>query len=361
MSLSPEDHSEPIESTVSLRLPNYHAQDLTDSNEQNQPINPETPILQHSDLRDWPSRQFFSGHRSGPKYEEGITPVGRTIRQFFCQLKGAKVNDRCRMGIDISGPQAILKTHGDTSSFYNEEEAQAIVGLVSALLAYQPAFDPRTNTDSFSNVKPGDIGIFNPYEGQCQRIRDLLFDKGQSSPESQVLVEGVVSTTSEAAEMVCTIAFISLCLPHYIHPTGNSTGCGTLESAASQRMLRIQNTRACQCQVSTGNFQAWLKPILKGSKKVRKRHKSVWKHFSSFIMDHCDMRDIVSWEDVQQTLLAAPAPMKFLDKSHFYTTVLPALEMKMPQQVQNKKSKQEAQHSVPPPALEDEDEWPKLG
>ena len=273
---------------------------------------------QHPDLSDWPNEFFYDNKLINAPITINITRKGYTLRQYFSQLGAARVHERCRMAIDVSGPNAISKPYNNTTSFCNEEETRIIVGLVRGILTYVPKFAPN-QAGKYDVVVPQDFAIITPYKGQQRLLRNKLRANGLSCLEGRVILEGTVSTTWGIQGSQAIIAIVSLCVRDPENATKKT------KFIAKPNSLCVQNTRAQQFQVTTGNFKGWLEALFHGANKGTWAS-GYYNAFRKFIHHHNDKKDIVSWEDVDRTLLAPAGKMEVLQDSHFYKNVLPTLK-----------------------------------
>ncbi|KAJ4368132.1 hypothetical protein N0V83_006487 [Neocucurbitaria cava] len=273
----------------------------------------------HPDIVDWPNKQFYGGRLQSHGSTLTVSPLGKTVRQFFQRLGPGKKNIKsCRMAIDVSGDAAVSKVYGNTTSFCNAEEARIIVGLVRELLAYEPV-TAKGEEHKWARVQPSDIGIITPYKGQQRLLRNLLMENGNDTPESKVVVEGTVSTTWGIQGSEVNIAFVSLCV------RDPNNALAKTKFAALSNALCVQHTRARQFQVTCGNFKGWLEAVIQGGKNGV----LAWSYFEAFRTLAKDLyykNDIVAWQDIDKALLHRPDNFSGLATSHFYEHQLPSMD-----------------------------------
>jgi hypothetical protein len=255
----------------------------------------------HYDVIAWVSAQFYGNSLRNNRKANEIGPKAQAIRSFFAKKLGRAKNDRCRMAIDVPGPDAYSERYENTTSYCNRAEADVIVGLVKQLLQLDTLVDA------------GDIGIITPYKGQRHLIQKLLMADGADTAWAKAVTN--VSTTWGVQGNEVGIAFISLCTNE------KNRASAKLNLVSRPNALCVQNSRAMWFQVTTGNFSGWCNKINEGLKTDKLCTRSSYKALKSLITHHYRMGDIVSLADVEKGILSANVSPP--TTSYFYTTAVP--------------------------------------
>jgi hypothetical protein len=275
---------------------------------------------QHEDLAAWPNKAFYNGmletHCSAAK----ITPLQKTIKQFFGNLgKAMRHSGSIRVAVDVSNTEAVSHKYLNTLSDCNDEEARVLVSLIEKLLAYNPICDNK-DSNKFAKVSPSDIGIITPYKGQQRLIKDYLKASNIDPVQVSALVESTHTTWGMPGGEV-NIAFISLCcrVPE--------NAMAKMRFVASPNALCVQNTRARVFQVTLGAFRGWCEAISQPGRvnEIRKNH---YDAFRSLVAHMYSKGDIVSSSDIDAALLSEPAQAQRPTKSQFYKQVPTILSAK---------------------------------
>jgi hypothetical protein len=270
-------------------------------------------------LMDWSNKTFYGGQLTTMGIAMKGSKQQTAARHFFGTNLGLtwQGKDKVRIGIDVSGHNAMSVKSPNSTSFENHEEARIIVETVRRLLRYvDVAGRPPA-------IEPQHIGIFTPYKGQRQLIRKLLRTGGPDTPEAKVEVQGFLTTTWGIQGSEVEIGIISLVIRE---PSGDPMA--RMKFVANENALNVQNTRAKRFQITTGNFTGWCEALRDRTTVIHKRQ---FLKFGSLVRHFWENNDIVSWMDLQTRALATPDADGTLPNpptaSRFYTTDVPKLDM----------------------------------
>ncbi len=77
----------------------------------------------------------------------------------------ARIADRARMAVDVSGPNAVSSNYNKRTSLFNPEEAYIIVSLAKGPLSYVLQLEPR-HVNMHEVATPQNIAINTPFTDQ---------------------------------------------------------------------------------------------------------------------------------------------------------------------------------------------------
>ncbi|KAF2719955.1 hypothetical protein K431DRAFT_330659 [Polychaeton citri CBS 116435] len=211
--------------------------------------------------------------------------VTNTVTEFMSKKYGKDVwNTRCRVGVSVDGPNVESVHPPNGTSLINLAEAGLIVKFLTILLSYEP--DLLAEDKPGYQIRPEDIGITTPYDGQNRYIRRML----RSEPDPR-LHNIFVDTASKAQGMQFPIHIISFTRRN----PKNDLETGFI---VDKGQLCVQLSRAQCFQFVFGNFGGWVNTI----KNHRKTITTSKEHFYRVVNDFNRASDIIAATDFEAGL-----------------------------------------------------------
>ncbi|KAH7124167.1 hypothetical protein B0J11DRAFT_580907 [Dendryphion nanum] len=134
----------------------------------------DTQYRSHPDIMEFANNNFYGGKLQNHGSTMHETGIHKTLRQFFANL-GPAWNKRWRIAIDVSSGSAMSTRYENSNSFSNDAEAELIVRLIIAMIAFDPVDDGEVPKPEKIKPEAEDCAIFTPYTGQArlfiQKIR----------------------------------------------------------------------------------------------------------------------------------------------------------------------------------------------
>ncbi|CAK3945550.1 Hypothetical predicted protein [Lecanosticta acicola] len=202
----------------------------------------------HPDISQPASQVFYQGELKDADSTKVIVPVQRAMRQFAKATFGPAWSGTNRMAISTTG----IEGAGDvqwqkTPSITNDIEAEIIVAMCKAMVAFQP--EQLKDKEPLEKIEPRHIGMSSDYRGLCDHVRSALDKAGLS--DVNVDFQGIeVYTANQVQDREYPIHLVAFAK----HNTSDPRDLGFMTDVGQ---LCVQFTRAQYFHIAVGNFQAW--------------------------------------------------------------------------------------------------------
>jgi hypothetical protein len=250
------------------------------------------------DITVYPNEAFYNSQLVNHESTMTIKPVQKTMGQFLATL-GKVWNKKWSIAIDVSTGDTASAKYGNTSSFYNEAEAEIVVKLICAMLAFTPVDDGLASKPV--PIKPGHIGIFTPYKGQVRaigaklRVCGIKTSRSASNPEDSIQFLG---TTHSIQGGDVDIGFIS----GIIRDPKNADN--HIKFTGDKKNVAVNTTRSRWTQFYIGNFGPMVE-FLQTSDTIKLHASKIHRmpEFKALVRGYHDTDSIISSEDIYEALL----------------------------------------------------------
>lgn len=243
----------------------------------------------HPQLSQFPNATFYKFLEDAESVK-GKDALQRTLDEILGHLCGIW-NQRYRMAVDVSGPEAHSEIYPKSSSQYNAAEATVIIELAAWLLSYDP-----TGAGT-RKITPEEITIITPYIGQRRWIQSQMLQIGRTSPCARIRVVTSQGIQGQESNIVLCSLVANL--------KDKPLGIGFISQA---NQVNVEVTRAKRFLFLTGNFKGWCEAVVNREMKMSKgKHR----FFAQLTQDLLGKDDIITREDFYNSAVTPESKSTF--------------------------------------------------